>query len=157
METCRQTRGENMTWALFKAIREYVGNMQCYFKAANPNLRDSFPAVKDFYQLKKEFMMERNEWEIMAAKLNDKMKTFYNKGSHTLPKVAVGDKVWNQNQKDVGSKRVKSKFWCSNRCVRLSWNIKYSIKKMGKFQFLNNFSLKKVLCRSVFWWKMGPF
>ena len=67
--------------------------MQCYFKAANPNLRDSFPAVKDFYQLKKEFMMERNEWEIMAAKLNDKMKTFYNKGSHTLPKVAVGDKV----------------------------------------------------------------
>ena len=47
--------------------------------------------MKDFYQAKKEFVMERKEQELLAAKLNTKYANFYNRGSKTLPELAVGN------------------------------------------------------------------
>ena len=55
------------------------------------HLRDALPAVKDFYQVKKEFVMERKEQELLAAKLNTKYANYYNRGSKTLPELAVGN------------------------------------------------------------------
>ena len=63
------------------------------------HLRDTLPGITDFYQLKKEFVMEKNY--LLAAKLNIKMKMYYNRGSKVLPKLAVGDKVRIQNQTTV--------------------------------------------------------
>ena len=61
------------------------------------HLRDALPAMKEFYQLKKEYVMERKERELLAAKLNAKHVKFFNRGSKELPELAVGDKVRIQN------------------------------------------------------------
>ena len=56
-------------------------------------LRGSLPKVSNFYHLKKELIMDRNEREILAAKLHNKMKKTFDKGSRVLPEFAVGDRV----------------------------------------------------------------
>ena len=62
------------------------------------HLRGALQAVKGFYQLKKEFLMDREERKILAAKLSNKMKTTWDKGGRVLPELAVGDRVRIQNQ-----------------------------------------------------------
>ena len=47
------------------------------------------PAESDFFQIKKEFMMEREEREVLAAKLNAKIRTSFDKESRFLPEQAV--------------------------------------------------------------------
>ena len=61
-------------------------------------MRGSLPAVHEFYQIKKEFMMERKEREIVMAKRIQKMAESYKRGSRDLPTLAVGDSVRVQNQ-----------------------------------------------------------
>ena len=41
--------------------------------------------------------MGREEREILVAKLNDKIKTSFDKGSRVLPELTIGDKVRIQN------------------------------------------------------------
>ena len=65
------------------------------------HLRDVLPQVSSFYQLKKEFLVKKEEREDLAAKMNKKMKKFFNKGSKTLPELAVGDKVCIQNHTTI--------------------------------------------------------
>ena len=55
------------------------------------HLRDALPAVKEFYQVKKEFVMERKEQELLVAKLNTQYANYNNRGSKTLPELAVGN------------------------------------------------------------------
>ena len=38
------------------------------------HVRDALPGIFSFYQLKKEFVLETKERELLAAKLNNKMK-----------------------------------------------------------------------------------
>ena len=45
------------------------------------NLRDCLPAVKGFYNLKKEHLMERKQRELVAAKRVQIMMDTYNKGA----------------------------------------------------------------------------
>ena len=62
------------------------------------NLRDCLPAVRGFYNLKKEHLMERKQREMVAAKRTKIMVGTYNKGAKQLPPLDVGDKVRIQNQ-----------------------------------------------------------
>ena len=62
------------------------------------HLRGPLPAVSSFFHMKKELIMEREEREILAAKLNNKMKTTWDKGSRVLPDLQIGDRVRIQNQ-----------------------------------------------------------
>merc|ERR1712082_343126 len=62
------------------------------------NLRDCLPAVRGFYNLKKEHLMERKQRELVAAKRVKVMVDTYNKGARHLPPLEVGDKVRIQNQ-----------------------------------------------------------
>merc|ERR1712082_129177 len=62
------------------------------------NLRDCLPAVKGFYNLKQEHLMERKQRELVAAKHVQNMTDAYNKGAKQLPPLEVGDKVRVQNQ-----------------------------------------------------------
>ena len=59
-------------------------------------MRGSLPAVHEFYQIKKEFMMERKEREIVMAKRIQKIAESYNRGSRDLPTLVVGVRVQNQ-------------------------------------------------------------
>ena len=62
------------------------------------HLRDSLPNVKKFYQIKREFVMERKESEIVVAMSVKKMSESYDKGSRSLPTLSVGDHIRVQNQ-----------------------------------------------------------
>ena len=57
------------------------------------HLRGCLPAVKSFFQIKQEYVMERKQRELVAAKRIRQMKNCYDKGSKALPKLEVGDKV----------------------------------------------------------------
>ena len=65
------------------------------------HLRDCLPAVKGFYQLKQEHLMDRKQRELVAAKRVAQMKHTYDKGSKILPKLEVGDKVRVQNRTTI--------------------------------------------------------
>merc|ERR1712082_58984 len=65
------------------------------------NLRDCLPAVKGFYNLKKEHLMERKQRELVAAKRVQVMLDTYNKGAKQLPPLDAGDKVRVQNQTTI--------------------------------------------------------
>ena len=62
------------------------------------NLRDSLPAVKTFYEITKEYVMERDEWELVAARCNKMAMEAYNPGSENLPPLQLGDSIRVQNQ-----------------------------------------------------------
>ena len=62
------------------------------------HLRDSLPAMREFYQIRKEFVMERRERKIVSAKSIKKMMESYDNGSRVLPPLTVGDSVRVQNQ-----------------------------------------------------------
>ena len=51
------------------------------------HLRGALPAISSFYQLKKDFVMERKEREILAAKMTKKQEAAFNKGSKSLPQL----------------------------------------------------------------------
>ena len=57
------------------------------------HLRGCLPAVNKFYQVKQEYVMERKQRELVAAKRIGQMKDCYDKGSKALPKLEVGDRV----------------------------------------------------------------
>ena len=61
------------------------------------HLKDALPQVSSFWQLKMEFLPERKEREALAAKMNAKMKKYFDKGSKVLLELEVGDKVRIQN------------------------------------------------------------
>ena len=61
-------------------------------------LRGSLLAARGFFHVKKELIMDREERELLAAKLNHKMKAAFDKGSRVLPELQVGDRVRIQNQ-----------------------------------------------------------
>ena len=69
------------------------------------HLRDALPQVSTFYQLKKEFLVERKEREKLAAKLIQKMKKYFDRGSRLLPELKVGDTVQIQNHTTVRTTR----------------------------------------------------
>ena len=62
------------------------------------HLQDSLPNVQEFYQIKKEYVMEWKERELVAAKSVKYMSAAYDKGSRLLPTLSVGDFVRVQNQ-----------------------------------------------------------
>ena len=87
------------------------------------HLRYSLPAVREFYQIKKEFVMERKKREIVAAKVIRKMVESYDRGSKILSMLSVGDIVRVQNQ--TTTRTIK---WDKNRVVtKLLSNRKYEI------------------------------
>ena len=62
-------------------------------------MRDALP------QLKKDFLLVREEREKLAAKINLKMKKYFDKGTRLLPELKVGDKVRIQNHTTVRTTR----------------------------------------------------
>ena len=64
-------------------------------------MRGALPAIKEFYQVQREFVMDRKQQELVAAKRVRCMELSYNKGSKDLPKLTAGDIVWVQNQTTV--------------------------------------------------------
>ena len=77
----------------------------CQWTLLGRHLRDALPGITKFYQIKKEFVMEQKERELLAAKLNTKMAKYYNRGSEVLPELAVGDNVRIQNHTTVRTTR----------------------------------------------------
>merc|ERR1712239_61290 len=69
------------------------------------HLRDALPAISSFYQIKKDFVMERKEREVLAAKMHKKQEAAFNKGSKSLPQLEVGDRVRIQNHTTVRTRR----------------------------------------------------
>ena len=61
-------------------------------------MQDSLPAVREFYQISKDFVMERKEREIVVAKSVKKMTESYDRSSRPFPPLTVGDSVRVQNQ-----------------------------------------------------------
>ena len=65
------------------------------------HLRGALPAIKEFYQVKREYIMERKQQELVAAKRVRHMQEKFYRGSKDLPKLVVGDSVRFQNQTTV--------------------------------------------------------
>ena len=59
---------------------------------------DTGKLIAQFYQISKEFIMERKERELVAPKSIKKMTESYDGGSRSLPSISVGDCVRVQNQ-----------------------------------------------------------
>ena len=83
------------------------------------HLRGALPAVKEFYQVKCEYIMERKQRELVAAKRVQKMEEAYNKGSKDLPKLAVRDKVRVQNQTMVRTRDAPRRPFANH--IEMTW------------------------------------
>ena len=91
------------------------------------NLRDALPAVRGFYAVKQEFLMDRKERELVAAKSAMKMSESYDKGSRVLPKLSDGDFVRVQNQTTTRT----TKWDRSGRVTKVLGNRQYKILMDG--------------------------
>lgn len=61
------------------------------------NLRDVQPALRNFYLLKKEMVLEKNQREETLRPRYEASERLYNRGARTLPPLEVGDRVRIQN------------------------------------------------------------
>ena len=59
-------------------------------------------------------MLSLEEQEILKAKLETKMKASFNKGSHSLPKLAMGDKVRIQKPGHHQEDQM-GQYWCHHQ------------------------------------------
>ena len=62
------------------------------------NLLGALPAIREFYQLKKEHIMERKEHELVAGRRIKVVTEAYDQGSRPLPPLSIGDHMRVQNQ-----------------------------------------------------------
>merc|ERR1712082_344918 len=111
------------------------------------HLRGCLPAVKGFYQLKQEHLMDRKQRELVAAKRIGNMKECYDKGSKALPKLEVGDKVRVQNQTTIRT----TKWYRTGTITAILSSRKYEIMMDGsrRITVRNRRYLRKIPGKAV--------